>query len=66
MSEIRPTNSRPEIHRPQTERPVKMERRPQAPEIQQAADKVQNHSEVKRREMSKSTNSKGGNVDITV
>ena len=66
MSEIRPTNARPDIQRPQAERPVKTERRAPDPVNQQAAHKTEAQHEVARRDVSKSTKPKGGNVDITV
>ena len=66
MSEIRPTNSRPEIQRPQAERPVKTERRQPEQAAQQATQITETKHEVVKQEMHRTEKPKGGNVDVTV
>lgn len=62
MSEIRPTNNRPEAQRPPAERPVKTEYK--AKEV--APPKIEARQEVVKHEMPRTEKIKGGNVDITV
>jgi hypothetical protein len=61
MSEIRPTNNRPDIPRAQQDRPVKTEQRKEEP-----AQRTEAHREVPRQAVQNTQKTKGGNVDITV
>jgi hypothetical protein len=61
MSEIRPTQSRPDAQRVQQERPAKVDNHPHHEQTQ----RVEAKREVVKHE-SASPKLKGGNVDITV
>ena len=61
MSEIRPTNNRPDIPRTQQDRPVKTEQRKEEP-----AQRTEAQREVPRQAVQNTQKTKGGNVDITV
>jgi hypothetical protein len=61
MSEIRPTQSRPDAQRLQNERPVKVQNHPHQEQMQRVEAKRQ----VVKQE-SANPKLKGGNVDITV
>ncbi|MCX7262149.1 MAG: hypothetical protein NTX67_05150 [Burkholderiales bacterium] len=61
MSEIRPTNNRPDTPRVQQDRPVKTEQKKEDP-----AQRTEAQREVPRQAVQNSQKTKGGNVDITV
>ena len=61
MSEIRPTQSRPEPHRVQNERPAKVAHQPHHEQVQ----RVEAKREVVQ-QASANPKLKGGRVDITV
>jgi hypothetical protein len=61
MSEIRPTNNRPETPRVQQDRPVKTE-----PKKEEPAQRTEAQREVPRQAVQNTQKTKGGNVDITV
>jgi hypothetical protein len=61
MSEIRPTNNRPDIPRMQQDRPVKTEQKKEEPVLRPEAQR-----EVIRQEVKGNDKPKGSKVDITV
>ena len=61
MSEIRPTNNRPDIPRMQQDRPVKTEQKKEEPVQRPEAQR-----EVIRQEVKGNDKPKGSKVDITV